>query len=201
MTINPPTEESRWFNADSEEALEKFSFEDENLIGCKLSKVYYYSRLRNAYWSTTSNIYPGDFAFHFDLSIIKNRIERDRTRGTRFVIHEVPCIALIGKDDSIVIMKNSAESLKPFQSRILDENFSLAGVNIKEIFDKLKPLLGVHGFILDSKNVPDFASPIYQYSSEVIGANYRLGYSKIRKDTDITNLLKVMNAVHQLLRK
>lgn len=201
MTINLPTEESRWFNPDADEALEKFSFEDEKHIGCKLSKIYYYSRIRNAYWRTTSNIYPGDHAFHFDLGVIKNRIERDRTRGTRFVIHEIPCLALIGKDDSIVIMKNSAESLKPFYGPAFKDDFSVNGLNIKEIYEGFKPLLNIYGFVMDSKNVPDFNSPIYRYSSNVVGSSYRLGYSKARKDVDITRLLLAFNLVHQLLRK
>ena len=201
MTKTTSIPEIRWFNVESEEALEKFTFEDERLIGCKLSKIYYYSRIRNAYWSTTSNIYPGDYAFHFDIDIIKNRIEQDRTRGTRFVIHEIPCIALMGNHDSIVIMKNSAESVRPFYGRTLKEEFSIEGKNIKEIYDKFKLHPHVHGFILDSQNVSNFTTPVYKYSSRVHGSNYRLGYSQIRKDTDLTNLLIAFNAVHQLLRK
>ena len=201
MTKNLPSEESRWFNADSDEALEKFSFEDEKLIGCKLSKIYYYSRIRNAYWSTTSNIYPGDHAFHFDLDVVKNRIEKDRTRGTRFAIHESPFLALIGKDDSILLIKNSAESLRPFYGRTFKDDFSISGSNIKEIFKEFKPLLNVHGFVMESKNVTDFNSPIYSYSSYVHGSIYKLGYSKIRKDVDISRLLFAFNLVHQLLSK
>jgi hypothetical protein len=201
MTKPTSIPEVRWFNVESEEALKKFTFEDERLISCKLSKIYYYSRIRNAYWNTTSNIYPRDNAFHFDIGIIKNRIEKDRTRGTRFSIHEVPCIALMGKHDSIVIMKNSAESLKPFYGRTLKEGFSIKSINIKEIFDEFKPLLHVHGFILETQNVPDLVSPIYRYASKVIGSNYKLGYIKMRKDLDITYLLEVFNITHQLLRK
>lgn len=201
MTRNLPTEEPRWFSVDSDEALEKFSFEDENLVECKLSKIYYYSRLRNAYWNTTSNIYPGDHAFHFDLEIVKKRIERDRTRGTRFVIHEIPCLALIGKDDSILVMKNSAESLKPFYGQAFKDDFSIRGSNIKEIYDEFKQLLNVYGFVIDSKNVADFSSPVYRYSSYVQGSMYRLGYSKMRKDVDITRLLLAFNLVHQILSK
>jgi hypothetical protein len=117
------------------------------------------------------------------------------------VIHEIPCLALTGKDDSIVIMKNYAESLKPFYSPAFKDDFSINGLNIKEIYEGFKPLLNIYGFVMDSKNGADFNSPIYRYSSNVVRSSYRLGYSKARKDVDITRLLLVFNLVHQLLRK
>ena len=189
----------RWFNIDKINLNENFSFSDERLISCQLSKIYHYSEARNAYWNTTSNLWPGDHAFHFDIQVIKDRIEKDRKRGSYFSIFEIPCIVLKGKEDSIVLIDKYPRSSIPFCDFKNIENIESTESNIKKIFDCLSSKSLMYGFIMESLNVTPFETPLYRFNSISSGHQYTLNYYRRTWKCDVQYLLKGFELFHNYL--
>jgi hypothetical protein len=189
----------RWFNVNAAETAENYSFADEALVSCQLTKIFHYSEKRNAYWNTTSNLWPGDRAFHFNLDVIKYRIESDRKMGSYFSIHEIPCLVLKGKDDAIVLIDKEPRSSFPLFLFGSLEKLQVKKFEIKETFDYIKSQFLVYGFIMESKHVPVFDTPFHTYDSYSTGSNYLLNYSKAPKKIEIEHLLKSLQFFHKIL--
>lgn len=192
----------RWFNLQEANTSEETSFEDEKLLTCYLTKIYHYSEVRNAYWNSTSNLYPGDHAFHYDFSVIKNRIEHARKKGSYFQIHEVPCLVLGGKDDALVIHDYTPRTIRPFagSQRKIEIIEDIDNLNIEELYQWLKgKIKHINAFITEEKKLQPFKSPLIRYLSYTNGNGYRLGYTKRTNEIDIEPMLFVLNKFHNLL--
>jgi hypothetical protein len=190
----------RWFNVDRADS-EDCNFSDEWLVSCQLTKIFHYSEVRNAYWNTTSNLWPGDRAFHYSFDTVKNRIEEDRKMGSYFSIHEIPCLALKGTDDAVIIIDYYPRSESPLSFFKNIEKLKVDKLNIIEIFNYIKSQFPVYGFIMESKLVPSFESPLYTYSSYSSGSNYPLNFRKSTKSTDIQFMLNSLQFFHKLLSR
>lgn len=190
-------ENIRWFNVDKIGATKDCSFEDERLISCQLTKIFHYSEKRNAYWNTTSNLWPGDRAFHYDLDVIKKRIENDRKKGSYFSIYEIPCLAIKGLDDCIVLINSHPQSKMPFRGFQNIEALDFPNANIKEIFDYLNSKYSFYGFVMESIQVPNFETPLYRHTSHSSGPNYYLNYTEHMVRFDIQYLLKAFQLFHK----
>jgi hypothetical protein len=188
----------RWFNiikANSKES----NFLDEKLVSCQLTKIFHYTEKRNAYWNTTSNLWPGDRAFHYNLDVVKKRIESDRKMGSYFSIHEIPCLVLKGADDCIVIIDNYPRSTSPLLFFNSIDKLKVDNLNILETFKYIKSQFPIYGFIMQSASIPSFESPLYTYDSYSSGSKYFLGYRKSTKSIDIQHLLNSLQFFHKLL--
>jgi hypothetical protein len=192
-------DQCRWFNVDAAETTENYSFADEVLVSCQLTKIFHYSEKRNAYWNTTSNLWPGDRAFHFNLDIIKQRIEKDRKMGSYFSIHEIPCLAIAGKEDAIILIDHHPRSSIPFRGFNDIEPLDFPSYNIKEIFNWLNSKFLIYGFITERANIAPLESPLFNYTSRSSGPNYFLNYSKRVSKFDIQYLLKAFQLFHNYL--
>ena len=188
----------RWFNVNKSTS-DECNFSDERLVSCQLTKIFHYSEKRNAYWNTTSNLWPGDRAFHYSLDVIKQRIESDRKMGSYFSSHEIPCLTLKGKDDAIVLIDQEPRSSYPLYLFGSIEKLKIEKFEIKEIFDYIKSQFLVYGFIMESKNVPVFDTPFHTYDSYSSGSQYLLSYNKSIKQIEIEHLLKSLQFFHKVL--
>jgi len=190
----------RWFNVDKADS-EKCNFSDERLVSCQLTKIFHYSEKRNAYWNTTSNLWPGDRAFHYSLDVVKSRIESDRKMGSYFSIHEIACLALKGADDAVIIIDNYPRRESPLLFFNTIDKLKVNNLNIMETFNYIKGQFPIYGFIMESKLVASFETPLYTYDSYSSGSNYFLGYNKFTKSIDIQYLLNSLQFFHKLLSR
>ena len=78
---------------------------DEPVSTSFLSKVFYYSVGRNAYWGSWSSTYPGDSAFEVDLALLKQRIEYQRVQGSTFTLKALPALALMAKSYDLLLFQ------------------------------------------------------------------------------------------------
>lgn len=77
-------------------------FEDEQALGCYLTKVFCYHTDRNAWWGTPTGEIRG---YALSRKPLEDKIQNERTQGTRFNISELPAVAIMGKAHDLVIFE------------------------------------------------------------------------------------------------
>lgn len=190
-----------WFdikNLDSKEIEEVSQILHSEIIqSCQLTIIYEFYECRNSYNLSTSAIPMfNNFGFHFDIEIIKERIEANRKKGSYFEVHEVPCISLNSKDKSLVIFPKSCEKLfwtllhrleeKEKESTKLllkKENYLRLAFRVtkfNELFEhfNLNQISELNCFIKDIENTIPLKFPLNSYRSENEGSNYYFSFSK-----------------------
>ena len=91
----------------------------EEVRGCHLCKVYFFSTGRNAYFSTWSQKYPYESAFHTSLEAAKQHAEQQRVQGAVFSIDELPVLAFPFDDSSLLVTEiNTETAFEDFLRRI-----------------------------------------------------------------------------------
>lgn len=144
---------------------------DEKAFGCYLTKVFCYHTDRNAWWSTSGGEIRG---YALRKKPLEDKIEGERTQGTRFNISEIPALALVGSAHDLVIFDFSRAPFK--EAKDLKPN----GSSLQELQDSILPP-SPHSYsysvYLSSRGIPAVPIlPFKTYESYPRGAGYRLGW-------------------------
>jgi hypothetical protein len=172
-------------------------FHSEIIQSCQLTLIYEFYECRNSYNLSTSAISMfNNFGFHFDIEVIKERIEATRKKGSYFEVHEVPCISLNSNNKSLVIFPKSCEKLYwTFLHRLEEkekestelllkkENYFRSAFRISKFNEfyehfKLNQISELNCFIKDTENTIPFKFPLNSYRSENEGSGYYYSFSK-----------------------
>ena len=141
---------------------EEINFDDQVFLYATLSTFLFYEEGRNT-WGGKYN-YKNTNSFHYDLDIIKYRIRINAKRGSHFKIYTLPAIALVGKNDAIIItdyfQKNSIradyiERKKGFTSNLI---FEMASTITKTDISSYGAM-----FTVPTSDLPTFFVPNYSY--------------------------------------
>jgi hypothetical protein len=177
---------------------------DEPFRSYQLSKIYEFYECRNSYNSSTSTVSMfNNFGFHFNVEVIKQRIESNRKMGSWFEINEVPCIAIKGTNKTLILFSktNNRFSFKSLENQLSDikdhkKFFKYDQTTLKDFYESLKNLnRDLNFFVMDTDDVDSFELPIKAYKSKNKGSNYYLTYknygiSRYGQYFFIENLLK-----------
>ena len=172
-------------------------FQSEIIQSCQLTIIYEFYECRNSYNLSKSAIPMfNNSGFHFDLKVIKERIEANRKKGSYFEVHEVPCISLNSNDKSLVIFPKSCEKLywtlcntmkeshelrlKQKPENYLDSYLPFRITTFKQFYEylKLDQISELNYFIKDTENSIPFKFPLSSFKSENEGSNYYYTFSK-----------------------
>ena len=186
------------------ESIDKKLFEEDEIEGIQLSKLFHFSEMRTAYYGNDSNQDHGNYSYHFDINTIKKEIEAYRKMGSSFSIYEIPCIAIKGKTYSIIISSRQPRNNIPFSTfETPEQQISSEVKAIKQLYDEIENIFRgghIYGFILDTKNVNHLESPLIRYSSVSDGPRYYLHYlSNKRNQPYLDHFLDLYNYLHKFV--
>jgi hypothetical protein len=161
----PNTPRHIWRHIYWSKALE---FEDEPVRSCFLSKVLHYSTWRNAYENREStNLEPAGVSDSYALEheTLKRRIEKERVRGTKFILNELPAIALMGKKIDLLLTDSWWE---PFEDVRFD---GVSGKTMAELGNAIKSSTSWSGsaFLTTRGSAPIPILPYRRYVSKSVG--------------------------------
>ena len=167
------------------------SFEDEQAFGCYLTKVFCYHTDRNAWWSTPTGEIRG---YSLNRKSLEDKIERERTQGTRFNISELPAIALMGKLHDLLIFEFSQTPLKEAQG------VAVSGSTLQSLCNSVRAsapyTFSYKTYLAPRGRPPVPILPYKAYESFPQGAGYRLGWSALaRRTPDITHVASLVNRI------
>lgn len=190
-----------WFDINklnSEENIDLVKvFNSEFIQSCQLSIIYEFYECRNSYNASESVIpMSNNFGFHFDIEVIKERIEANRKKGSYFEVHEVPCISLNSNNKSLIIFPKSCEKLYwTFLHRLEEkekestelllkkENYLRLAFRISKFNEfyehfKLDQISELNCFIKDTENTIPLKFPLNSYRSKNESSSYYYSFSK-----------------------
>jgi len=167
------------------------SFDDEQALGCYLTKVFCYHTDRNAWWSTPTGEIRG---YSLNKNSLEDKIEHERTQGTRFNISELPAVALMGKAHDLVIFEFDKT---PFKDA---EALKIAGNTLQGVYGSIRSSIprayGQHTYLASRGRPPIPILPFKTYESFPQGAGYRLGWSVLSRHTpSIAHATSLVNRV------
>ena len=143
--------------------------DDENALGCHLSKLFCYHTNRNAWHGNPSEEVRG---FGISFSDLSEKCEKERTQGTAFYIDEVPALAIIGKSHSLLI---AARGSDPFKEA---SDLQLKGRSFEqirnEILAPIKWKYRTDQFLIANAMLPLPTLPFNYYWAQPQGAGNRL---------------------------
>lgn len=161
---------------------------DEPVQTSFLSKVFYYSVGRNAWWGTWSSTYPGDDAFELDQAILKRRIEARRVQGSQFTFKELPALALMGKEYDLLLFQTWGSA--PFKKIPRD------AISGKSMFEIARSICvheqWINTFISprDQSRLPIL--PFRTFRSRPQGADYYLAWDEQQGRYDLGSIMALV---------
>ena len=167
--------------------------ENQEAIGCYLSKIFHFSEGRSAYWGSWSETYPGDNSFSLNPKKIKQIIEGKRKQGSQFTLSEIPAINIMGETCDIVL----------FQSRrgypTEDKQIEFEGYTLVETVKKICELdVSISTFLAPKLSARIAIMPYKTFRSVSQGPYYKLGWRHINSGSRNFGLI---NNVHSQLTR
>lgn len=162
-----------------------------------LSKVFYYSVGRNAWWGSWSHTYPGDQAFELDQATLKNRVESRRTQGSQFTFKELPALALMGKDYDLLLFQTWGAA--PFK---VVPRSAISGATLFEIAKSIcahEPLINTFCAPHGKSRLPIL--PYKTFRSRPQGANYHLAWDEQSDRYDLSAIMALVSDVTKHLNE
>ena len=164
---------------------------DESVQSVFLSKVFYYSVGRNAWWGSWSSSYPGDQAFELDEAILKKRIENRRTQGSQFTLKQLPGLALMGKKYDLMLFQTWGSA--PFKKI---PRSAISGASMFEIARSICK----HEQLINTFLAPRGQSrlpilPFKTFGSRPQGAGYSLAWDEQRGRYDLASVMELVSDV------
>ena len=150
----------------------------EEVRGCHLCKVYFFSTGRNAYYSTWSQKYPYESAFHTTLKAAKQHAEQQRVQGAVFYIEELPVLAFpFGSSSLLVTDINTKTEFEDFLRRTPK---SCTVAHIAKYFTPPRP--NSIQRLFREGDVPAAFLPLRQFRSRSRGKAYPLTWTQLDPD-------------------
>lgn len=164
---------------------------DEPVLSVFLSKVFYYSVGRNAWWGSWSSTYPGDQAFELDQAILKRRIEGRRTQGSQFTIKQLPALALMGANYNLMLFQTWGSA--PF-TKI--PRSAISGATLFQIARSIcKHEQFINTFLAPREQSMLPILPFKTFRSRPQGANYYLAWVEQSGRYDLTSVMALVSDV------
>jgi len=162
--------------------------EDEPVLTSFLSKAFYFSVGRNAWWGSWSSTYPGDQAFAPEPTTIKSRIEAQRVQGSQFTLKELPALALMGEHYEFLLFQTWGNA--PFREI---PRSAIAGRTMFEVARSIcKHEQWIDTFIGPSGTALRPILPFKMFRSRPQGAGYFLAWDRLDDDYELTPVMALV---------
>lgn len=134
----------------------RISFSGKALRSCYLGKVFRVTRSRSSYnWSWSYNfIEPG--IFHPNIECAIRFIEKNRSRGSKWIIDESPALCLCFDSNAIIICSSQWDSHHFHLFWNFEEQSKKGFQNLVQLKNDLKNRYGIHFY----KQKSNFIEPI-----------------------------------------
>lgn len=184
---------TEWVNLASGET---FDFGEEVATSCHAGKIYNFGWARNVFGADECWHDPDD-CFGDSIDEIKERIEKQRSRGKSWWISEVPVLAFKGKTKALLFGEIGVrEPLCEFaRGRRLDEKLS-------ELVRQFQPdpKHAMLRIVCSTSAVPEDATPLSSYESISHGGQYRLEWRSVSSFYDPRSLRRLASRINRRLR-
>jgi hypothetical protein len=155
--------------------------DDQPVLTSFLSKAFYFSVGRNAWWGSWSSTYPGDHAFAPEPSTIKKRIEAQRVQGSQFTLKELPALALMGQHYELLLFQTWGNA--PFGK------IPRSAISGKTMFEVARSICKheqwINTFIGPSGTACRPILPFKMFRSRPQGAGYPLAWDRLDDEYEL----------------
>lgn len=177
----------------------KHRFENEPVRQCYLTKLFQFCEVRNV-WGPQSfpwggrapnpqSVYPGDMSFCLDLASAQARVEKHRTKGSKWVIHERPVVSIGGLYTCLVV--GEINSLNPPLSGFVPLKRKL--LTLRECANFFRPRSPDSVFLFVCVDCPNPATlPFYRHESESRGGGQPLRWNREFGLDDLAAALQIV---------
>jgi|SRR5947209_5514295 len=181
--------------------------ENEAVCQCYLTKLFQFCEGRNVWglhnfpWGGREPNpkweYPGEMSFCLDLTSAEARVEKQRTKGSKWLIHELPVVSICGLYTCLVVGEiNSFKPLSgfvPLQRKLL---------TLRECVNLFRPRSPNSVFAFFCADCPKPATlPFYKHVSESHGGGQPLRWNREFGMDDLTAALQIICHINNSVQR
>lgn len=182
-------------------------FENELVRQCYLAKLFQFSEGRNVWGPYTFPFggrepnsqwqYPGDTSFCVDLDSAQARVEKRRTKGSKWGIRELPVVCICGLFTSLVV--GEINSFKPLSGFVPLKRKLLTLRECANFFRPGSPNSILRFVCADSPKTATL--PFYYHESHSRGGSQPLTWKREFGMDDLTAVLQIICHITESVQK